>query len=149
MIGRVARVALVISLVAPRLTVGTQPRPNVTGSLERVRGAHGDSAIEIRVALAMTAGWHIGARRPGVVGIPTTLEWQLPKGWSVANEMWPAPEAAPVGRDSAFTYSGRFSVHASLVGPRATASEPIQVVVSYGICREMCIPGQVALRLPR
>jgi len=149
MMGRVARVALLLALVVPRFAIDAQPRPKVTGWLERVRGGRGDSAIELRVAVAMTAGWHIGARRPGVVGIPTTLEWQLPKGWSVTNEVWPAPEAAPVGRDSSFTYSGAFAIKASLVGPRASAAGPVQAVLSYGICREMCIPGQVTLTLAR
>jgi thiol:disulfide interchange protein DsbD len=114
-----------------------------------MRGARGDSAIDVRVAVTITDGWHIGARTPGVVGIPTRLEWQLPKGWSVVSEVWPRPEAALVGRDSAFTYSGSLTIRASLVGPRAVSRESVQAVLSYGICREMCIPGQVTLRLAR
>jgi len=143
-------VALLIALGIGQFPGDTQPLPKVSGSLVRVRGgARGDSAIDVRVDIAMTDGWHIGARQPGKVGIPTKLEWQLPKGWSVTSENWPAPKTEPVGRDSAFIYTGPFSIHASLVGPRGTSQEPIQLVFSYGICREMCIPGEVTLRLAR
>jgi len=145
---RGGRTALFIGLLAAR-SAAAQPRPSLSGSLERIRGARGDSAIDVRVAVSITDGWHIGARTPGVVGIPTRLEWQLPKGWSVVSEAWPRPEAALVGRDSAFTYSGSLTIRASLVGPRAALREPVQAVLSYGICREMCIPGQVTLRLAR
>jgi thiol:disulfide interchange protein DsbD len=148
--GALTPVALLIALGIGQFGGDSQPLPKVSGSLVRVRGStRGDSAIEVRVDVAMTEGWHIGARQPGKVGIPTKLEWQLPKGWSVTSEDWPAPKAAPVGRDSAFTYTGPFSIHAILVGPKTTVKEPIQAVLSYGICREMCIPGEVTLRLSR
>ena len=148
--GALPGVALLITLGVGQFSGDTQPLPKVSGSLALVRGGtRGDSTIDVRVDIAMTEGWHIGARQPGKVGIPTKLEWLLPKGWSVTSENWPAPKAAPVGRDSSFTYTGPFSIHASLVGPRATAKEPIQLVVSYVICREMCIPGEVTLRLAR
>ena len=145
----VVRAAFIIGLLGAGTKGVAQPRPKVSGSLERVRGTRADSVIDVRVAITMTDGWHIGARRPGVVGIPTTLEWQLPKGWSVISEVWPAPQSAPIGRDSAFTYSGSLSIRASLAGPRAGARGPVQAVLSYGICREMCIPGQVTLTLAR
>jgi len=148
MTGGAGSVALLIALLAAR-SAAAQPRPTVSGTLERIHGARGDSAIDVRVALTMSDGWHIGARTPGVVGVPTKLEWHLPKGWSVANEVWPRPEGALIGRDSAFTYAGSLTIHASLIGPKAGAREQVEAVLSYAICRDMCIPGQITLRLAR
>jgi DsbC/DsbD-like thiol-disulfide interchange protein len=135
----VAAVALAVS------TPGSAQQPEFRATLEQVRGAETDSSISLRVAIRVTPGWHIGAPRPGAIGVPTTLDWQLPRGWTLISENWPAPRREAIGRDSAFTYSGSLNVEAAM--RKGEGRGPIEVDLSYGICsKDLCIPGRKTLR---
>ena len=92
-----------------------------------------------------TPGWHIGAAQPGAIGVPTELTWRLPAGWRVLASRWPAQTSAVVGRDTVFEYRGPFAIETTLVTDGPQHSGPIQVVVSYGICRDVCLPGRLTL----
>jgi thiol:disulfide interchange protein DsbD len=37
-------------------------------------------------------GWHTYWRFPGIVGVPTQLKWNLPKGWKAGELIYPEPE---------------------------------------------------------
>ena len=93
----------------------------------------------------MTPGWHIGAKKPGVTGVPTELRWRLPAGWRVLESHWPAPTPAVAGRDTVFEYRGPFAIETTLVSDGPRRSGQIEAVMSYGICREVCMPGRLTL----
>lgn len=120
-------------------------RPSLVATIERVRDTETDSSMSLRIGITMSAGWHIGATTIGAVGVPTRLSWRLPTGWHLVSERWPTPNSESVGRDSAFTYNGSLVVVASVARERGAHRAPIQVVLSYVICREVCIPGRMTL----
>ncbi len=37
-------------------------------------------------------GWHTYWRFPGIVGVPTQMNWDLPKGWKAGPLVYPEPE---------------------------------------------------------
>jgi DsbC/DsbD-like thiol-disulfide interchange protein len=121
-------------------------RGSLTGTLSGRRTAPGSDTLALRIALRMTPGWHIGAARPGVTGVPTELAWRLPAGWRVVATRWPPPASAMVGRDTVFEYRGPFAIEATVVTDRRRRSGPIQALVTYGICKDMCIPGRLTLK---
>src|SRR3546814_2506909 len=41
--------------------------------------------------------WHVYWRNPGDSGIPTKLEWQLPKGIEAGEIVWPYPQIQRLG----------------------------------------------------
>lgn len=120
-------------------------RGAVTATLSGHRATPASDTVALRIAMQMTPGWHIGAARPGATGLPTGLTWQLPAGWRVLASRWPAPTSAVVGRDTVFEYRGPFTIETTLVTNGLQRSGPIQVVVTYGICRDVCIPGRLTL----
>jgi len=145
----------VIWLVVAAMALGHAPHdlrerqgPHVAATIERVLPAAADSAYTLRVAITVEPGWHIGAPRPGVVGVPTRLAWHPPAGWLLMGERWPTPRQEVTGRDTAFTYSGSILVEAALVRQQG-ARDPIIAVLSYVVCRDICIPGQLTLTYAR
>jgi thiol:disulfide interchange protein DsbD len=119
------------------------------GALSGTLGAHRTSptsdTVSLRLTLRMTPGWHIGAARPGAFGVPTELTWRLPAGWRILTPEWPAPTAAVIGRDTVFEYRAPLTIETTLVTDGPHHSGRIQAVATYGICREMCIPGRLTL----
>ena len=110
------------------------------GQLKRPSG----DTLVVQMAVGMTPGWHIGAEHPGMVGVPTALSWRLPSGWRVLSSRWPAPKAVILGRDTVFQYDRPFIIE-SFLSRSGSSSGRIQAIVSYGICREVCIPGRLAV----
>ena len=141
-------VAVLVLSAGPDMAAREQ-RPHLDATIERVAGTASDTSLSLRIAITTSPGWHIGARRPGAVGEPTHLSWRLPLGWRLVDERWPAPQQERTGRDTALTYSGSLGVDASLAMERTAGRAPIQVVLSYVICREVCIPGRVTLTYDR
>lgn len=139
----------VLVLSAAADSAARQQRPHLDATIDRVAGTATDTSLSLRIAITMSPGWHIGARRPGAVGEPTHLAWRLPPGWRLVDEHWPAPLQETTGRDTSFTYIGSLGVDASLAKARTVGRAPIQVVLSYVICREVCIPGRVTLTYTR
>jgi thiol:disulfide interchange protein DsbD len=99
----------------------------------------------VRIAAEMTPGWHIGAPQPGVVGIPTKISWMLPEGWHLAEVNWPPPMRVLAGRDTLFEYRGSLALEAKVVTSRLQRTGTIKGTISYGICKDVCIPGWLTL----
>lgn len=117
------------------------------GSLSATLAGHHRTSdtLALRIDVQMTPGWHIGAPRPGASGLPTELTWQLPSGWRVVASRWPEPASTATGRGTAFEYSGPFSIETTLVADGRPRSGTIEALVSYGLCRDVCIPGRLTL----
>ena len=50
------------------------------------------TTITAGIELKMDKGWHTYWLNPGAAGIPTSVEWTLPKGITVGEIQWPVPE---------------------------------------------------------
>ena len=50
--------------------------------------------------------WHTYWKNPGDSGLPTTLTWGLPAGFSAGDIAWPTPKPLPVGPLMNFGYEG-------------------------------------------
>jgi DsbC/DsbD-like thiol-disulfide interchange protein len=141
-----ARSAIVaILLMAAVSGTAAAQRGALNATLTGRRTSLASDTVALRIALQMTPGWHIGAAKPGKFGVPTVLTWGLPAGWRVLAERWAAPTRSVVGRDTVFEYRGPFTIDATLVTQGGKRSGPVEAVVAYGICRDVCMPGQLTL----
>ena len=102
--------------------------------------------IALEIAVEFTPGWHIGAAKPGKVGLPTELQWQLPEGWRILSSHWPSPTISIVGRDTAYEYREPFVIGTTVLMTGPQRSGQIQVTLSYGLCKDVCIPGRRTMR---
>ena len=54
----------------------------------------------VGVLIEMDSGWHTYWENGGDAGLPTTIEWTLPEGWSAGPILWPTPAPVRRGRGS-------------------------------------------------
>ena len=96
--------------------------------------------------------WHTYWKNPGDSGLPTTLTWGLPAGFSAGEIVWPTPKQLPVGPLMNFGYEGtlllpvQVNVPAGFRGP----SLPVRLEAQWLVCKDVCIPesGEFALEVP-
>src|SRR6185503_16909381 len=95
--------------------------------------------------------WHTYWKTPGT-GLPTTLEWTLPAGWTAGEIQWPAPK---ILRDRTTTiigngYEGELLLPVTLTPPadlRPGAAVELKVHADWLMCEDVCVPGKADLTL--
>jgi thiol:disulfide interchange protein DsbD len=110
--------------------------------------------ITVALRLVHEPHWHTYWSNPGT-GLPTSINWKLPSGWSASPIQWPAPmilkdsKANVVGNG----YEGELLLPVTLTPPAdlqpGTAVE-LNAEADWLMCADVCIPGdaKVALSLP-
>ena len=101
----------------------------------------------------MDQDWHIYWKNPGDTGLPTTLAWDLPKGYSVSDTMWPAPQRFISQGQVSYGYEHEVFLLARITPPadQAVLQEvTLRAHVTWLACRIECTPGKADLeiRLP-
>lgn len=104
------------------------------------------------VALRLTPqdGWHTYWRNPGDSGLPTTIRWNMPEGFTAGDIVWPSPEAVPYGPLMNYGYSGEAILLAQITPPENLAvGEQISLsaFAEWLVCEEICIPEEATLDL--
>jgi thiol:disulfide interchange protein/DsbC/DsbD-like thiol-disulfide interchange protein len=95
-------------------------------------------------------GWHTYWRNPGDSGLPTTIEWTLPEGFTAGAIHWPAPEAIPYGPLMNFGYHRDHLLMVPITPPAnfvAGAPITVQARADWLICEDVCIPEGADLTL--
>ncbi|MFM7698151.1 MAG: protein-disulfide reductase DsbD family protein [Limnohabitans sp.] len=116
------------------------------------QGVQAGQPLWLGLQLQHQPGWHTYWRNPGDSGLATQLQWQLPKGLTVGDTVWPTPHMIPVGNMVNHGYEGRVLLAAPVtVGSGLTGREvEIRLQADWLVCKEECIPqsGQFVLKLP-
>jgi thiol:disulfide interchange protein DsbD len=107
----------------------------------------------VALRLRIDNGWHTYWRNPGDSGLPTTLAWKLPPGFSAGDIQWPAPKALPAGPLVNYGYEGEVLHLVPLTVPQDAAvgsNVTLPVRADWLVCRETCIPdgADLSLTLP-
>ena len=111
-------------------------------------------AFTVALRLVHEPHWHTYWSNPGT-GLPTSLEWKLPAGWTAGGIQWPAPmilkdsKANVVGNG----YEGELFLPVTLTPPADLppgTSVDLTAVADWLMCADVCIPGSapVSLTLP-
>ena len=104
----------------------------------------------LALRLKIEDGWHTYWRNPGDSGLPTTLEWKLPTGFSASEIEWPAPLVLPVGPLVNYGYEGEV-LHLVTLTPPANlepgSNAEIAARADWLVCKEVCIPDGADLKL--
>jgi DsbC/DsbD-like thiol-disulfide interchange protein len=97
-------------------------------------------------------GYHTYWQGPGIVGMATTLEWDLPDGFSAGAIAWPAPEKVLMAGITAYGYRSRTYLLTGIRPPATIqgAEVTLRVKCSWMACSKTCNPGHAdfSLTLP-
>jgi DsbC/DsbD-like thiol-disulfide interchange protein len=95
-------------------------------------------------------GWHTYWRQPGIVGVPTTMTWDLPSGFKVGPLEYPEPEATKMFHIKAQGYE-RDVLLQTLITPPRHLSPGSEITLSgkaaWMCCGTTCHPGSMKLEI--
>jgi thiol:disulfide interchange protein len=106
---------------------------------------------KIRLGLLLTPrpGWHTYWENPGDAGLPTTLYWDLPKGFAASEIDWPAPEAISEGPFVVYGYARPvlLPITMNTPGTLSASSYTLKARAEWLVCKEICVPESAELEL--
>ena len=119
---------------------------------ERSAVTPGES-LTVALRLRMIPHWHTYWRNPGDSGLPTSLNWKLPEGFSAGPIQWPYPQRLPAGPLMNFGYEGEVFLLSELKVPANFSDKTVTISAraNWLVCSEdTCIPerADLALQLP-
>ncbi len=145
--------ALMALLATPALAQLPAPRtnaiqPELVAETRVVPGGE----VELAIVMHTQAGWHGYWLNPGDAGLPMSVEWTLPKGWSVGELRYPVPHRLLVGDLVNYVYKSDYAILVRLSVPAGAAlPADISAKMRWLACTdEVCVPekGEVSLTLP-
>ena len=108
--------------------------------------------VELAILMRTAPGWHGYWLNPGDAGLPMTVEWTLPPGWSVGPMRYPVPVKLLVADIVNHVYEKDYAVLLRLRAPAgATGLHPISAKMRWLACTDkVCVPekGEVSLSVP-
>lgn len=95
-------------------------------------------------------GWHTYWRFPGIVGVPTQMKWDLPKGWKFGPLVYPEPERTLMFQIKAQGFDRDVMLRTEVTPPadlRPGESVTLSGKASWMCCGNTCHPGAMDLSL--
>ncbi|MEJ6569890.1 MAG: protein-disulfide reductase DsbD family protein [Akkermansiaceae bacterium] len=88
-------------------------------------------------------GFHTYWKNPGIVGIPTALNWNLPDGFSAGDIQWPHPEKTFMSGHPCHGYERDITLLITITPPEILPEEKIILRASaqWMACAAQCFPG--------
>ncbi len=131
---------------------------------ESVTGLRVDLVSEVRriqpgkpfyvgVFIRHEPGFHTYWRQPGIVGVPTSIKWSLPRGWQGGELEYPEPERVLMYTLKAQGYERDVLLQARITPPVKLSTNEIVTLRGKAVwmcCGQSCHPGykHLALTLP-
>jgi thiol:disulfide interchange protein len=105
--------------------------------------------VELAILMRTRPGWHGYWLNPGDAGLPMSVEWQLPAGWSVGPLRYPVPTRLKVSGIENYVFERDYAVLTRLRVPvGASGLNRISAKMRWLACTDqVCVPeqGQVVL----
>ena len=108
----------------------------------------------VGVRFVIEKEWYIYWRFVGDIGLPTSVEWELPPGFKAGPLQWPTPRTHEAAGDFLnYVYEDETMLVAEITPPPKPLSGPVEIKakLAWQMCNaESCVPGNAspALTLP-
>lgn len=88
-------------------------------------------------------GYHTYWKNPGIVGMATSLTWDLPKGFTASEIQWPFPERCLMAGHPCHGYEREVTLLVTITPPQILPQEEITLKASaqWMCCAKSCHPG--------
>jgi thiol:disulfide interchange protein/DsbC/DsbD-like thiol-disulfide interchange protein len=106
--------------------------------------------FQVALRQEIQPGWHTYWSNPGDSGLPTTINWSLPKGFVAAPVLWPTPERFKAGPVVSYGYEGEVLLPVSVDVPSALRPDSpvtLSAHVNWLACSDICIPEEADVSL--
>jgi len=118
--------------------------------VSEVEGIRAGQPFWVGLSLQMDEHWHVYWRNAGDAGIPPSVEWDLPDGFTAGEIHWPYPEFIELPPLANYGYHGDLLLPVMITPPAELGSSD-PVVIKAGldwlVCKEECIPGRADLSI--
>ncbi|MBG69059.1 MAG: hypothetical protein CMN06_02865 [Roseibacillus sp.] len=87
--------------------------------------------------------YHTYWKYPGIVGLPTSIEWKLPKGFHAGEISWPTPEIVDMSGHPAHGYRRELLLLVVITPPKKIPTSTIKISgdLAWMACHRECHPG--------
>jgi len=125
----------------PQLTVDlvAEPTPIISGK-----------TVTLALRFIPAPGWHIYWKNPGDSGLPPSVTWKLPPGWTDGPLQFPFPERILLPPLVSYGYEQETLLLTTFTIPdyeKIPSSFPIEADIEWLVCKETCLPGKAHLNL--
>jgi thiol:disulfide interchange protein/DsbC/DsbD-like thiol-disulfide interchange protein len=104
------------------------------------------------LSLKLEDHWHVYWLNPGDAGLPPSLDWSLPQGFTAGPIQWPYPERIPAPPLMSYGYEGEVLLPVEILPPAKLSGKTadFKAKAKWVVCNDICIPGgaEVTLTLP-
>lgn len=129
-----------LALICTLAVQGPRISTSLISSVSEVRA--GDAFYAI-VRMDIERAWHVYWTNPGDTGIATSIEWQLPKGFSVQSVQFPTPMKFVSSEGVSYGHEGQLLILARIKTPLgAQGKVRLAANLDWLACIEACIPGR-------
>lgn len=138
------------------LTIGTLSSPAAPPTkgvdlqlLSEVRTIQPGKPFTVGLHIHHHDGFHTYWQNPGIVGIPTQLDWTLPAGFTAGPIQWPTPEIVDMAGHPAHGFHRDVLLMVDINPPATIDSEPVtlRVNATWMACAKSCHPGNTKLSI--
>ncbi len=93
--------------------------------------------------------YHTYWQNPGIVGIPTDIEWTLPPGFTAGPIQWPTPEIVDMAGHPAHGFHRDVLLMIQITPPSKieARNKTLHAEISWMACAKTCHPGNTSLSL--
>lgn len=94
-------------------------------------------------------GYHTYWKSPGVVGLATSLKWQLPSGFKASDIIWPYPEISSMAGHPCHGYERDVTLLVTITPPKVIQEKQItlKTTASWMCCAKNCYPDSKEMSL--
>jgi len=123
----------------PQLTVDlvAEPTPIISGK-----------TVTLALRFNPVPGWHIYWKNPGDSGLPPSVTWKLPPGWTAGPLQFPFPEKILLPPLVSYGYEQETLLLTTFTIPdyeKIPSYFPIEADIDWLVCKETCLPGKAHL----
>ena len=108
----------------------------------------GKSRLIVGVEMRLEEGWKTYWRHPGDDGgLPPSFDWSASKNLRSAKVLYPVPKRLKGLTGISIGYVNSVLFPVEIEAENASSSVELALSIEYGICREICVPAEMQLKL--
>ena len=132
-----------ILLLPSLLPAGSAGNPLDIRLVSEQRSICAGASFCLGLHLRHPTGAHSYWKHPGIVGLATTVAWELPPGFVAGDIQWPAPEVVKMAGYDAQGYQGETLLLIPLTAPADLTAKTVTLTakVSWMCCGTTCSPA--------